>query len=327
MIRAICLNPVIDRSYRIEAFSAGKKYFSLEPQISVGGKGTNVAKVCRDCGEEAVLYCFIAGHSGALVRSRLDAGGIKAVYFEIEGNTRETINILDGSFGTETELLERGPEVSREKLKALMERLEKDLRPGDIAVCSGITLPGTPAGFYGEISRLCRARGASCYLDANSVSAAELREGRYELYKPNREELSAVLGRDTGETCGEIAENARGLLGETDGRILVSLGAGGGILVTRDYYLTAAVPQIGVRSTIGSGDSVVAGFAVGKQRGWSDREAFRFAMACGTVNAMYTQVGHVDPERVKETEQKIRIEMCRWPRKAVCGRIAAGGEK
>lgn len=313
MIRAICLNPVIDRSYRIEAFTAGKKYFSLEPQISVGGKGTNVAKVCADCGEEAVLYCFIAGRNGDLVRSHLEAYGVKGVYFETEGNTRETINILDGRTGRETELLERGPEASAGKLAKFMERLEADLQPGDIAVCSGIMLPGTPEDFYRNISGLCRARGACCYLDANCVSAAELLEGGYALYKPNREELSAVLGKEAGKTCGEIAENARELLSGNEGRILVSLGAEGGILVTKNGYLKAGIPHIRVLSTIGSGDSAVAGFAVGKQRGWSDKESFRHAMACGVVNAMYTQVGHIDPRLVKEIQREIQIETYRWP--------------
>ena len=79
MIRAICLNPVIDRSYHVNGFEPGKKYFHLLREVSIGGKGINVAKVCKQCGEPVALYGFIAGSNGRMIRAFMEKEGIDAL--------------------------------------------------------------------------------------------------------------------------------------------------------------------------------------------------------------------------------------------------------
>ena len=173
MIRAICLNPVIDRSYHVNGFEPGKKYFHLLREVSIGGKGINVAKVCKQCGEPVMLYGFIAGSNGKMIRAYMEKEGIDACLIEINGNTRETINIIDLEQGRESELVEQGPTVEVRQVEQLLCRLREDLQRDDIVICSGMTIEGAPADLYSEISAMCRWKEARCFLDTNSVTVEQ----------------------------------------------------------------------------------------------------------------------------------------------------------
>ena len=307
MIRAICLNPVIDRTYHINCFTPGRKFFHLKPDLSVGGKGINVAKVCRLCGEEVALYGYIAGSNGNLIHSEMEKAGIHSYLMAIEGNSRETINIIDLAGGNETEIVEQGPFVNGGQVRCLLSKLQKDIREGDIIVCSGIRIDGAPEDFYGQINRMCKRAGAKCFLDTNDVTAQELMEQQYDFYKPNALEAAALF-KEKELDRKSAALRVRGLLKTEAQQILVSLGAEGGMLVTKSKCLVANTPKVKVSSTIGCGDSAVAGFAVGTKRGWGEELCLRYAMACGTVNSLYPQVGVIDIELVHEMVGRIEIE-------------------
>ena len=121
IIRAVCLNPVIDRTYHINGFQPGKKYFHLKPDLSVGGKGINVAKVCRLCGEETAVYGFIAGSNGHLIQEQVEEAGIEHYLIPIDGNSRETINIIDLDKGAETEIVEQGLLFAKNRMRYYLE--------------------------------------------------------------------------------------------------------------------------------------------------------------------------------------------------------------
>ena len=308
MIRAICLNPVIDRSYHVNGFEPGKKYFHLLREVSIGGKGINVAKVCKQCGEPVTLYGFIAGSNGKMIRAYMEKEGIDACLIEINGNTRETINIIDLEQGRESELVEQGPTVEVRQVEQLLCRLREDLQRDDIVICSGMTIEGAPADLYSEISAMCRWKEARCFLDTNSVTVEQLRKDGYYFYKPNLQELFELFGREPVSDRTAVRKLALQLVQDGVAYVLVSLGSEGGILAGREGCWEAVIPSVQVTSTIGSGDSTVAGFAIGLRKSWSMEEIFRFSMACGIANAMEKQVGRVDPERLEMIKNEIRIK-------------------
>lgn len=307
MIRAVCLNPVIDRSYHVNGFEPGKKYFQLKREISIGGKGINVAKVCRQCGEPSALYGYIAGSNGEMIRSYVRKKAIDACLIEINGNTRETINIIDLQQGKESELVEAGPRVNQEQVHQLLGRLQEDLAPRDIVICSGMTIDGAPPGLYGQISGMCQAVGARCFLDTNSITLEQLRRDGYFFYKPNLLELFELFQMEPIMDKNTILQLAMQLVEGGISHVLVSLGAKGGILAGKEACYEVSIPKVEVTSTIGSGDSVVAGFAIGIRREWSMEDTFRFSMACGMANAMESQVGCVNLNKVEKIKQQITI--------------------
>ena len=95
MIRAICLNPAIDRTYYIDGFEAGDKYKTIIRGSARGARGVNVAKVCGQLGEPAAIYGFVGGAAGKRVRGEMERCCRSVRLVEIEGQTRTTINVID----------------------------------------------------------------------------------------------------------------------------------------------------------------------------------------------------------------------------------------
>lgn len=307
MIRTVCLNPVIDRSYYIEEFEPGKKYFNLCREVSIGGKGINVAKVCRQCVEQVMLYGYIAGTNGEMIRECMSQKHIDSFLLEVQGNTRETINLIDLINERETELVEDGPAVEQWQIEHLLDRLYQDLKADDIVVCSGMTIKGAPKDFYGRISRLCMEKNSRCFLDTNSVTLEQIQQSSYYFYKPNLIELFEVFDMDKSEDVRTIIELACRLVKMGVQYVLVSLGADGGVLVGNGFCYQAVIPKVDVVSTIGSGDSVVAGFAVGIERGWDMVEVFKYSMACGMANSMQKEIGRVDLDIIEQIKGRIEV--------------------
>lgn len=298
MIRAICLNPAIDRTYYVDDFEAGYKYKDNRPRECAAGKGVNVAKVCAQLGEPAAIYGFVGGAAGKRVRGEMERCCRSVRLVEIEGETRTTINVIDRRRRRETEILEAGPRVTEEQVGTLLGRLEEDLGRGDIVVCSGISIGGAPRDIYVRISGMCRSVGAVCILDANGESMEEAAKGRYYLYKPNQNELAELCGVAPTTDPERLCRMARQVLPGRFSWIMVSMGDRGGLLVSGTECCLARVPEVPVMATIGSGDACVAGFCVGLAGGLAPRRAFALGMACGVVNSMNDEVACVPREQV-----------------------------
>ena len=305
MIRALCLNPNIDRSYTIRNFIPGFKYKELVPEITAGGKGVNVAKALHCLGGTSVLYCFLGGQNGKFIKEAISPFcSLRSV--QVEDNSRETINIIDRAADKETEIIELGPTVSNEQYERLITMLTEDICSGDIVICSGASIPGAPKDVYASISNICREKGALCFLDSNGKELVEARAGHYSFWKPNQNELSELSGMALSQNIEEIVRqvNSSGIDSE---RVLVSMGAAGGLLISKNGVFIADVPNIPVLSTIGCGDSTVAGFALAILERKTDEEAFRFAMAAGVANSVSKRIAVIDKAEVLEFQEKITV--------------------
>lgn len=307
MIRSICLNPVIDRMYYIDRFEAAKQYKEIKPQIYVGGKGVNIARVASLLGERCVLYGFVGGSGGRRIKDEMAQYEVAFRAFETDGETRTTVNIIDSAGRRETEITEPSVEVSLEQEESFLAALSADLQPGDMVICSGIPMNGMRPGIYRRISALCETVKAACVLDTNNSYLRESFPGQYYFMKPNFAELQELhggTGKATSETICALGERTRKMGVEN---LLVSTGRSGGIFISSQGVLSAQVPDEPVKSTIGSGDSTVAGFCVAAKQGWEVADCVRYAMACGVCNAMFSQVGYVERDRVEELFGKIRL--------------------
>lgn len=254
MIHVLCLNPAVDRLYRIDGFRAGEVYTGQVPSLSAGGKGVNVARVLSALDERVRLYAFLGETGGERIREALSAR-CDCAFVTVPGACRETVNIADGSGGRETVVSEAGPRVSERHVAALLGALDAAVRGGDLVCCSGSVISGAPADIYARISRLCAAKGALCALDCNARSlAVSLNGARYALLKPNAKELAAALGGEPPQDAREAASMARALLRSCDA-LLVSLGADGGVYVSGNGALCAGVPKTDAASTVGCGDA------------------------------------------------------------------------
>jgi len=272
--------------------------------VRFGGKGVNVARVLSQLGADVHLYAFMGEESETGFRREMEKR-CACTFEAVPGACRTTVNIIDRKNGRETVITEAGPVVGEEDVQRLLAALAEHMRPGDLVACSGSIIAGAPGDLYARVSRLAMQMGARCALDCNAQALPLSLEGaRYALGKPNERELCALLKKERTQEAEKIAHYAR-LLMPPYGALLVSMGKAGGVWANADEAYLARVPEVSVKSTVGSGDAAFAGALQAMQQGMDMPDALRLAMACGVANAMLGEVGSVRMEDV----QKIAKEM------------------
>lgn len=305
-IHVLCLNPAIDKLYMIDGFEAGEDYPGQRPAVRIGGKGVNVARVLSQLGSCVHLYALLGEESETSFRREMEPR-CACTFIPVPGACRTTVNVIDRKNGRETVITESGPTVGRVHVQALMDALEENVCAGDVICCSGSIIAGAPEEIYAQVSRLAEQKGASCALDCNAkVLPVSLKAAHYTLGKPNERELCALLGEERTTEPRRIAALARRLIPPYDA-LVVSMGAKGGMWVDREQACLARVPQITVRSTIGSGDASFAGALHGLALGLTPGEALRLSMACGAANALLGEVGSVRMEDVRAIEKQVVV--------------------
>ena len=307
MIHVLCLNPAIDKLFEIDGFTAGEDYPGQTPRVAVGGKGVNVARVLSQLGEDVRLYAFLGEDGGEAVRREMTSR-CSCVFVPVPGACRTTINILDRAGGRETVITEAGPRADGEQTRRLLAALDRALCPGDMVCCSGSIIPGAPEGFYAAVSRMAKAAGARCALDCNARTLPpSLKGASYALAKPNERELAALTGRARTQDARALCAMAREGMPQAE-RVLVSMGAAGGVLLAPEGAWRASLPPVRVISSVGSGDATFAGALSALVRGMDGETTLRLAMACGVTNAALGGNGSIERQELERVMENITVE-------------------
>lgn len=283
MITTICLNPALDKTVTVDSLVPGQVNRIRTSRTDVGGKGVNVAVVCRRLGLEAqVIGCAGVDGSGKL-RAAMEREGVGHAFQTVEGAVRVNTKVmaLDGS-GV-TELNEPGPTLTAEDLGLFFELAIEKTRQSDYVVITGSLPPGCPAHTYRSLIQALAP--VPCILD---VSGDALREGvkaKPFLIKPNHHELAATVGREL-HTMADIRQAAQEFVVAGVQHVVVSMGKDGAMYVGQEGVFHAPEVPVQVRSTVGAGDSLVGGLLYGLVKSGSMREALRAGAAAGTASVM-----------------------------------------
>ncbi len=292
MITAVVLSPAIDKIYFVDDFSAGGLYRLEDTVKSAGGKGINVARVAAILGQQVNAVGFKAGETGSWLVSQLEGLKVHTFFTEVRGESRTNINIIDRASNTETELLERGPYITPADAEAFLGDFKKVLERTSVLVCSGGLPHGIPEDFYRTLIEISGSRNIKVILDSSNKMLAEGIKAKPYMVKPNIRELSGYVGR-TLETKDDIIGACRLINSQGVEVVTASLGAGGALLVSGDTVLEAVNPVVEAVNTIGSGDSMVAGFAAALAGDYTLEEAFRLGTACAVANTQFKGIGVV----------------------------------
>ncbi len=305
MITTITLNPAIDTRYFIEDFKEGRLFRAEKTIKSPGGKGLNVTKVLRQMDADVVATGIIGGKNGEWIQENLKKMDIKEEFYVSSAETRVCIAVL--AKHSETEILESGEEVTDSDLRAFEKKLMELVEKSDVITMSGSLPKGMDAGYYQKLVELVNRKGKKVILDTSGKSLLEGVKGKPYLIKPNFDELEYVLGEsiDGRDKIKKAVEKLKNLGAQN---VLVSLG-GEGAIYFGEEILKITIPKIKIHNTVGSGDSSVAGFAMGLNDGLELNEVLKLSMACGMSNAQSMETGRVIPEDVKEFMENITIEV------------------
>ncbi|WP_375384051.1 1-phosphofructokinase [uncultured Microbacterium sp.] len=268
MIVTVTANPSIDRAVRLDApLEHGEVQRALDAREDAGGKGVNVARALRSAGVEtiAVVPC---GDEDPF-RLLLEHEGVPAVRVPIAGRVRANLTVTDPD-GTTTKINMPGPTITEAEASALIDAIATAADGAEWIVFAGSLPPGLGEDFYSVAIAAVRERwGERAPKIAVDTSGAALdrvvADGRPDLIKPNEIELAELVGEvldATGDVVPVAARLARMIVPGQVGTALVTLGGDGALLVTADGVLRAHAPRITVASTVGAGDSSLAGYLI-----------------------------------------------------------------
>ena len=282
MIYTVTLNPSLDYLVCTDTLRPGKLCRTSGETLYPGGKGVNVSLVCAALGLPTRALGFIAGRTGALFASLLAETGVEYDFCHLdEGMTRINVKVCARE---QTELNGAGPRIPAEALARLAETLDT-LGEDDWLVLSGSVPAGVSADIYAKLMDRVRKNGVRTLLDTSGDALKNALPCAPDLIKPNLDELDALVGGAPHNPTG-IAACARELQAAGAKDILISCGAQGAVLVPVDgqaLYLEATPGE--VVQSVGSGDSMAAGWLYAHTHGLSAAETLRYAVAAGSAAA------------------------------------------
>ncbi|GAA0307296.1 1-phosphofructokinase [Gracilibacillus halotolerans] len=302
MIYTCTLNPSID--YRIEADQLKLGHLN-RANISTfypGGKGINVSRVLNNLDTENTALGFLGGFTGKFIVDYLNGEEVNHSFVSHDGPTRVNVKLKETD--RETEINGVGAKISNESREALIEKI-KMLKKGDYLVLSGSLPTSLEFSYYKELSQICYENEVSLIIDISYPELKDLLQYRPLLIKPNKEELNQILGKEL-TTIEEILEGGQELQRLGAQNVMISLGGEGAAFVNEKETLIAIVPQGKVKSTVGSGDSMVAGFLSSYMKSLNIEQAFRYSVAAGSATAFSHDL--CKREEVENLLPKIQIK-------------------
>ncbi len=281
-IVTITFNPCVDISSAVDALLPEKKMRCGPLVYEAGGGGINVARAIKKLGGSALAIYLAGGNSGATLQSLLEAESLDAVIINTGVNTRVNVMMVDKSSTLQYRFITAGNPVSELYLEQCIETLE-GLSNVEYIVVSGSLQPGLPHDIFGRLSVIATQKQAKLIIDVpTDVMKANPIKGAY-LLKPNLNELSMLAGKEELEG-DEITEAAKIIIAKNICEtVVVSMGPAGALLVTKDITERFITPPVKIKTTVGAGDSMVAGIVMYLAANKDIKEAVRFGVACGTA--------------------------------------------
>jgi 6-phosphofructokinase 2 len=284
-IITITFNPAIDKSTSVPALIPEKKLKCSEPVYEPGGGGINVARAIKKLGGTATAIYMAGGYTGKSFTQLLNSEGIDSIVTEIKGNTRENLIVLESSTNQQYRFGMPGPSILEHEWQQCLAHIENIKEAGFIIV-SGALPPGIPTAVYANIASIARSKKAKLIVDTSGDSLKEAVQAGLYLIKPNLGELSSLVGKEE-LNIERVDDAAKEVINKGKCEVVVvSMGAAGAMLVTRNLAMHIMPPAVKVKSTVGAGDSMMAGIALSLAQNKTITEAVQYGVACGTAATM-----------------------------------------
>lgn len=285
-IVTITFNPAIDKSLSIAAMVPDKKLKCSRAVYNPGGGGINVARAIKKLGGEAVAVYLSGGDTGKKITHLLAEDLIECIAINIKESTRENLVVVDESSKKQYLFDMPGPEVSEEEWNTCLRTIE-GLSDVEYIVASGSLPPGVPNDIFAKISLIAQKKNAKLFADTSGEPLRQAVKAGVYLIKPNMRELAALVGKEELDP-ESVADSARIIIDQGNCEaVVVSLGRLGAMLVTKDLAINIAAPDLPTKSTVGAGDSMVAGIVMSLASGKTLIEAVQFGVACGTAATIH----------------------------------------
>ena len=285
-IVTLTVNPAIDLAAPVPRVFPNHKLRCGVARRDAGGGGINVSRAIRQLGGES-LACYLAGGpSGDMLEKLLDAESLRHRRLPIKEWTRVNFTAAEEETGDQFRFVLPGPELSQDEWERGLEILASIDPVPDFAIASGSLARGVPNDLYARFARTMQQRGARVIIDTSGPPLMEAVRAGVFLIKPSLREMQALTGKNLETEAEQDAAAIKLVEWGQCAAVVVSLGADGVLLASRDGCERFSSPDVEVQSRVGAGDSMVAGIGLALARGESVREAVRFGVAVGAATVM-----------------------------------------
>ena len=293
MIYTVTFNPAIDYIAEVNNLKMNEINRAISEKILAGGKGINVSVVLKNLGIESIALGFIAGFTGNEIKRRVEEFGIKTDFVYIPGKfSRINVKLqskVDGKVTEETAINGEGPKIFELEVNEFMEKIEK-IQKDDFIVLAGSVSRNMKDDIYEKICSKVKEKGAKIVADATGKLLVNVLKHNPFLIKPNKKELEEIFEKEIN-TNEEIVVYARKLQEMGAENVLISMDKDGAILITKDKkMLYSEAPKGKVVNSVGSGDSMVAGFITGFITYQDYEKALKMGIAAGSASAFSTDL-------------------------------------
>jgi len=290
MFLTVTLNPCIDHTMFVEGLHPHDSNKIVHSETDAGGKGVNLSRMVVELGGKTLATGFLGGEAGDYVCSVLTRKGVAHDFVEVHPETRTNISVESGD-GPPTVFSAKGPQITGFDWENLIAKISTHAKNSDWVVLGGSLPPGVPVESYKILGELVKSCGAKLLIDADGEAMRHGLEAGPDMVKPNKDEAERLLGKPINnlKDAIESVKKLRQRLiekGSPDPVAVISLGSRGAVVATSQGVTYGVPPKIEVKSTIGSGDSFLAGYLIALSQTKDHNAALRLATAAGAATAL-----------------------------------------
>ena len=304
MIITVTLNAAIDKTLAVPNFRLGRRHRAVEQTSMAGGKGVNVARALKALGQPVIATGVAGGPTGTRIIEQLTEEAILNDFVRIREESRMSTAVVDPTSGEQTEINERGPEVSPSELELFVNKLLYLAQGAAICVFSGSLPRGVEPDLYARLVEELRRLGVTSVLDSEGEPLRFATRAAPSVVTPNELEAEELVGHEVADdedrhtAVRQMVEmGAREAIMTLPDGCLALLGEEGDTSRPR-HLCRATLEPLEPVSSVGSGDAFLAGYVAARYDGRPDDDCLRFGVACGAESTQHFGAGVLDPRAV-----------------------------
>ncbi|MBN1995108.1 MAG: 1-phosphofructokinase family hexose kinase [Anaerolineae bacterium] len=308
MLLGVAPNPTIDHTLHVPEMVVGAVHRATRVARVAGGKGLNVVRAAHLLGAKALATAPLGGHAGQVIADFFNAEGLAANWYWLAMGETRTCLLVTHDTGDATVINEPGPVVSKQDWQGFMDHIKGVAGEARAVAIAGSLPLGVEPETLGVLARSLAASDRMVYLDTSGAALhAALGQPGGLCIKVNRRELAAGLQLPL-ENVGQLVKAGQTLLARGAALIVVTLGREGALAIAPEGCWQASAPPVEIVSTVGSGDSLLAGLAVACLQEKSIGTALAMGVACGAANALNDLPGGFEPREVTSLLERVNLK-------------------
>jgi 6-phosphofructokinase 2 len=299
-IITLTVNPALDKSAKVASLIPEQKLKCHSIQYQPGGGGINISRMLKRLGTETTCILTSGGDTGKYLTELLEKESIQPMVIPVESWTRENLSIVDTQTGFQYRFGMPGNALSITEIDSIKNLLKEIVNSTDIFVLSGSLAEKMPIDYYAQLIKYLAYKNIKIVIDTSGPALKEALKENVYLIKPNQRELAQLAGKEFLSSAEQESFAMELIKSKKAEYVVVSLGARGAFMASNEGIFYKSTPSVKVKSTIGAGDSMVAGLIYGIQQGFSPENMLKWGVVCGVATTMSEGTGLATKENIDQ---------------------------